>query len=500
MSNSSKTYPLSCIDFGNEAGDDISSEELLPMFVEQQITRKFLSDKNKFLLATAKKGVGKSALIKWLEAKIPCQHDAEKSIVISLKGSDLVRSSFGLTEKLTNPNDNIRDWMVRICTIINRNIGAHLKFALDDDAISLVESSEIDGFKSRNIMSALCERFIKLLPKRLDHKKLPISNEIELLKRMSKYPVWVLVDDLDATYQRTESENLELSTFFSACRRIAADMKGICIRATMRTDVWAMIRRYDESLDKVSQYVTDITWNESDFRELLYKRIYNQLCDNNYTFHSPSYSVSEEEKQEYVINTIFENKFEWGDGERMPYKILYTLSYHRPRWAIQLCKLAQEKALNDNRKTINKQDLYAIWGGYGLNRISDIVAEHRHQCSRIEELVSGFRGAERKMTRENLLQWIKNRITNHLTVDIEGKSVRDPLKIANFLYRIGFIVARTDSEYYEHYDFSQMPDFLESKTNNDFGVVWEIHPCYREALDIQKLNKFQRDQRNWKNK
>ena len=74
---------------------------------------------------------------------------------------------------------------------------------------------------------------------------------------------------------------------------------------------------------------------------------------------------------------------------------------------------------------------------------------------------------------------------------IDGKRVRDQISIARFLYRIGFLVARSENAdgSYEHYRFDQMPDFLSARTNEDFGVKWEIHPCYREALDIQKLNK-----------
>ncbi len=65
------------------------------------------------------------------------------------------------------------------------------------------------------------------------------------------------------------------------------------------------------------------------------------------------------------------------------------------------------------------------------------------------------------------------------------------MEIARFLYRVGFIVARSDGtdDNYEHYRFDQMPDFLSARTNDDFGVKWEIHPCYRQALDIKKLDK-----------
>ena len=84
---------------------------------------KFLNAQDRIHLATAKKGVGKSALIRWIENRVNCDVDPE-ALVISLTGSDLVRSNFNLTTKLELPNDFIRDWMVRICAIVNRRLGA----------------------------------------------------------------------------------------------------------------------------------------------------------------------------------------------------------------------------------------------------------------------------------------------------------------------------------------------------------------------------------------
>jgi len=201
------------MDFGNEAGDDVQASEILNFFVEQPSFLKFLNPTQRILLATAKKGIGKSALIRWIEAKI-LEEDENNTLVISCKGSDLVRSNFKLSSERLNPNDYIQDWMVRICALVNRRIGAELNLALGDDAITLVESAELDGFKSRNIVSALTDRLRKLIPQQAVSEKLHAINEVELLKRFDKRAVWFLVDDLDATYQRTDKENLELSTFF----------------------------------------------------------------------------------------------------------------------------------------------------------------------------------------------------------------------------------------------------------------------------------------------
>jgi hypothetical protein len=486
------------IDFGNEAGDDVQPAEIVNFFVEQLSFRKFLNPTKKILLATAKKGVGKSALIRWIEAKVQEEY-SDEVLVVSCKGSDLVRSNFKLSSELKLPNDYIRDWMVRICALVNRRIGSEINFAFGDDAIALVESAELDGFKSRNLISALADRMKKIIPQQATSEKLHAANEIELLKRFENKKVWFLVDDLDATYQRTESENLELSTFFSACRNLSSQVTGITFRITMRTDVWPLIRRYDESLDKFEQYVHDITWSQANFRTLLFKRIKYQIDELKISLPPLPQFISDKEMEEHYINQVFEQQTQWGDSLRPPYQIIYTLSYHRPRWAIQLCKLAQQEAIESNSSLIAKSHIDEIWGEYGKKRIADLIAEHKHQCREVEELVNGFRGAERRMTRDELLKWITNHITNHTSPVIEGKTVKLPLDIAHFLFRLGFIVARAekDNDGYEHYFFADMPDFLSGRTNQDFNVIWEIHPCYREALDIQKLNRYQQKRRNY---
>lgn len=490
---------LSQVDFGNEAGDDVLPSEVLEFFVEQPAFHQFLDEKKKILMATAKKGVGKSALIQWIEAKIEEVH-GDKVIIINCKGSDLVRSNFKLTTQPILPNDFIQDWKIRICALINRRIGSEIGLAINDDEITLVESAEIEGFKRRSIVTSLTDRFSSLLPAKLKAEKKQVVNEIEMLKRVSKRKVWFLVDDLDATYQRSDRENLELSTFFSACRALSTHVTGIYFRVTMRTDVWPLIRRYDESLDKFEQYVKDITWSQSEFRSLLAKRVQAQCLDHDQI---PQDSARPEsasiEKEEAMIAKVFDNAMAWGEKQKPVYQVIYTLSYHRPRWAIQLCKLAQADALRRKQKLINKLNIDTVWGDYGKKRIDDLIVEHKHQCKEVEELVNSFRGAPRRVTRDELIDWIKRNVITHVTPVIEGRQVTSALDIAHFLFRLGFIVARTEREDsgYEHYFFADMPDFLTSRTNKDFGSLWEVHPCYREALDIQKLNANQKRRRDF---
>lgn len=493
---------LEYVDFGNEAGDDVSAEELVSYFVEQDTFAKFLKPSNKFLIAHARKGVGKSTLLQWIGYK-QTQIDPD-AIVIKCRGADLVRSKFKLSAPLSDPNEHIRDWMVRLCALINRELAQTLKLALTDDSITLVENAELEGYKSRNLVGCLLDRFQSILDKGTPTKQ-TIKDEIAILKRVQNRKVWILIDDLDATYQNTSAEAVALGTFFSACRYMIQDMQDITIRVTMRTDVWAMIRKSDEALDKVEQYAHEILWSQRDFLQLLALRIEASLRALEIPLPKVPAHVQESDAQERLLELVFVPKMEWGAEYRSAdfgahkvaptYKVLYTVSYERPRWAIQLCKLAQGSALRRGATHIGKIHLDEIWGEYGAKRIADLVAEHKHQCAQVEELLNGFRGANRQMERDELFAWINNRISNHMAPMIEGKSVRTPKEIARFLYRLGFILARSDRQdgSYEHYRFDQMPDFFTSRTDDDFGLKWEIHPCYREALDIKKLNQSHKE-------
>lgn len=477
---------------GGEAADDVDPEELASYFVEQATFSRFLDPSKKLLVATARKGVGKSALLQWISHKVSAK-DPE-ALVIKCRGADLVRSKFNLSSQLNTPNDYIRDWMIRICALVNRQLALTLNIALTDDQITLVETAELEGYKSRNLIGCLLDRLLSLFEKG-KVTKITAKDEIQLLKRVNNRKVWIIIDDLDATYQSTNAESLELSTFFSACRYLMQDLRDIFFRITMRTDVWAIIRRYDESLDKVDQYVREILWYQRDFLQLLSLRIKASLEALSISFPKMPNHLPVEQAHERVLGQVFVPKMEWGDKLVDTYKVIYTLSYERPRWAIQLCKLAQEAAIRRRGTLIARGDIDEVWGEYGAKRIADLVAEHKHQCAQVQELLNAFRGSERLMSRDELFRWINNRISTHIAPVIEGESTRSPMEIARFLYRLGFILARSDRPdgSYEHYRFDQMPDFLTARTDEDFALKWEIHPCYREALNIKKLDKSHRE-------
>lgn len=208
-----KNY-LRKMDFGNEAADDVDDNELKSYFVTQDNFDNFLNETKRLHIIKAKKGMGKSALIKWIGIALSEQN--KNDLVIKIRGSDLSRENFKLKNPLNEPNDYIQDWIIRLCAVVNRELAKKIGFAYRDDDIALIESAEVQGFKERNLISCLLHRFKSILGK---YQPTPANgvNDHEILKRFESLEnsrIWILIDDLDATFQNKNSEKVNLGSFF----------------------------------------------------------------------------------------------------------------------------------------------------------------------------------------------------------------------------------------------------------------------------------------------
>lgn len=481
------TNILKKIDFGNEAGDDVEYAELKTYFVSLPIFDEIFSLENKIKLVTAKKGIGKSALLKYLYFKL--QEEEQNSLIIYCRGSELVRTQFAIKATPETPNEYIRDWMIRLAALANRKIASSIKIPLSENDLSIIESSEIEGFKEKNFLLALLDRFSGLADKYYP-KAVGIKSEIEAFKRIKNKSIIFIIDDLDATFQNTSKELMELSTFFSAVRYLTQDIKAVSFRISLRGNVWTTIRKYDEALDKFEQYRLDLAWNYQEMHLLIDERILSELRKM-VSDHLISKVIKNTPKNELQY-CIMAQKMMWGDKSVDSFQVINTLSYNRPRWAIQLLKLAQKDALSKDSTAIQKANIDNVWEEYGNKRIADLVSEHKHQCLEILNLINAFRLSERKMERDILFGYINKHILSHFKPTVDGKIRNTPLDIAQFLYRIGFIIGRVefdDEKQYRHLFFEEFPDLLITPASNDFNCKWEIHPCYREALSIKKLSK-----------
>jgi hypothetical protein len=476
--------------FGNDVAEDEDDDVFRAYAVDRDEVRSFSDKARKLCIVRAYKGDGKSALLR-----------LAMSQVRTLCGSDHIMahgsvSSFAPTIKTDDFTTWVREWKKALFSRIANEVGSKIGFAWTDDEISLVEQAEKGGFKSRSLISTIIERIAfkgKSAGMEVEAvtKKHGVSDAEGVLKRWTegKEPIWVFVDDVDLNFQNNNHNKQKVASFFVACREVINTVPEVRIRATVRPNVWTIIKMEFEALSHIEQYITDLSWSENTMRRLLAKRV-EGYCVRRGLFDEMIENLPTDiiHREQDLIAKVFEGKMQWGNATRPPHTILYTLSKHRPRWIVELAKAAGKNADKNGHSKIVRQDVFDVLDIFGKKRVEDTIAEFRSQCPEIGEILSGFaRGIEEYET-DTLLKLITNKILNHMSPNIIGCLGKvSALEVAAFLFEIGFLYARRDFSdgSYEHIGFSDKPSLLKSRTNVDDGFKWEIHPVYRQALEIR---------------
>lgn len=469
--------------FGNDAGEDEDIQRLNEYYLLKAEHDIFFLPNIRLQFVRARKGIGKSALLCYAANKI--QERYPEDIIINIKATDLI-SLFNSSP--TNALEYINCWQQRICTRINIELGKRIHCAFSDDKMSLVESAELSSFRGKNIVSALLSRINVLSEKTsVTIVKPGVQDHYNMLKRFSQSAdqrVWLFIDDIDATFIDTPENRLLVSTFFSACRELTNNVKGINIRASIRTDVWSLICT-DEALDKCEQYMLDLSWSTTDTGKILCRKILSYFKEN---YQGANYGMYQEDKDfDNIYSIIFSRSLRWGNKKVRPYRPIHILSAGRPRWAAQLCKLAARDAYNKCHSCINNGNINFAMNEYGKYRLADLYKEHNHQCSALESIIESFRNRRIEYRSSELLDHINNYILSATPkIKIDNSVSSDALHIAKYLYRIGFITLRTD-EYNLAAGFTRFEDApnLLIPANYCEDDLWIVHPAYRTTLNLR---------------
>jgi len=484
--------------FGNDAAEDEREDIFNSYALERPELSSFVDYQRALCIARAYKGEGKSALLRLARRKI--SQSKQDTIVVAKTSSELapevVRDDYATWTKA---------WKAAILDIFAREIGARINVAWTDDAMSLVEEAEKSGFRSRSVVSAILDR-LKLpavdvggalvgIPER---KTLGAANVEKTVQRWveDKVGLWLFVDDVDKNFQNVDANRVRVASFFDACRELVKAIPELRIRTAIRPNVWTILRMEFESLSHVEQYTVDLQWSETDVRSLLFRRVQGYLRRRGlWTRVERSLDKLDEKGEKRVIALVFESPMKWGRGFRPPHVLLYTLAKHRPRWMIELSKSAAAVASRRHHRLITHDDLINELETFGHRRVQDTVAEFRAQCPQLEELITAFNRAPEQLATDELVKLIKNKILTHLTPKISGVTGNPtPLQVAALLFEVGLIYGRRDLEdgTYQHIGFAERPNLLKSRANVDDGLTWEIHPVYRQVLDMRTTEGFER--------
>lgn len=474
--------------FGNDAAEDEPESVFESYALYRDEVNSFKDASKPIQVVRAYKGEGKSALLRLVEGSLG--RGTQPPITIKTTGPALSPSIDG-----SDSDQWVREWRRKILHRIACEIGSRLSVAFSDDAISLVEEAERHGFRSRSFVSTVTDR-LKSKHSPVERERTGIADPQHLLKRwqQSGSVVWMFIDDLDQNFKNEPSAKLKVATCFIAVRQIATQIPETKFRLAVRPNVWSIIKREFEALSNVEQYMVDLPWSDGMFLDLVERRIEGYLRRTN------QWKAAERElsgtgasttaRYERIEGFLFESPIRWGGSNRPMHVALHTLSCHRPRWLIELCKVSAVEAHRKKHPLILLEDVVSQLEAFGKKRIEDMVAEFTSQCPQIEDLIFAFSGHNERYATGDLLKTIENRILQQVHPTIVGLGPRPTHReVAQFLFQIGFLSARRDftDGHYEHFAFRDRPNLLKVNTNLDEGHSWEIHPVFRQTLRLQDV-------------
>lgn len=473
--------------FGNEASEDEPEDVFRSYAVERPELAAFLDEKKQISIVRAYKGEGKSGILRLIAERLG-KGTSSTPLVINTTAS-----SVSPELDSTDSDRWVRGWKTNLLRLAANEIGATIAFAFKDDAITLVEQAENNGFKQRSFVSSIIDR-LKSSAVPIERTRPVMVNPEALLKRWGENgsEVWFVIDDLDQNFENEKLNKVKIASFFVAIRQISNLIPEFRFRLAIRPNVWATIKRDFEALSHVEQYITDLNWSLDDFYDLLAMRVEGYLKRHNlWEEAEKGLDRNRSQRNRQLIGMVFDDPMPWGrDSKRPPTTILYTLSRHRPRWVIELGKISARSAKVARRSKVNFDDINDQLEEFGRKRIDDAIAEFRSQCPQLEELLTAFVGQSERFTTDQLISTISNRILQAVSPQIVGVLGKPSAReVARFLFQIEFLTARKErlDGGYDHVSFPENPALLGARTNIDQGYSWEIHPVFRQVLKLKNV-------------
>ncbi len=311
--------------------------------------------------------------------------------------------------------------------------------------------------------------------------------------------VRVYVDDIDRGWSASKEDINNISALINAVRDLTnEDGSTIQVRIGLRSDAYFLYRTSDESTDKIEGNVIRLSWNRHDILVIMALRVALYFGK---TIETSEFSKRRQSDIAKELEPVIESRFSVGRGhwDSAPVHIvLLSLNRNRPRDLIKLLTQAAREACSNDHNKISATDLEKVFSDYSHGRITDLTLEFKSELPEIERLLYNMAPSRKQAmnrekrwlyTNDELITKIKN-ITQSHTFHFTGGFPISPKSLAEFLYKIDFIIARHDGEdgspVWTHFDQNRM---LQSQFV-DFGYHWEVHPAYRWALQPKSLHEI----------
>ena len=464
--------------FGTDTAEDEDPDRLKEYFFKNRSYQNIRASMPLRILV-GHKGIGKSALLRM--SHLEDQDDGTLSLWI--QPNDLIlENSRNMTflEKISGYKK-----------LISREIyyKALEKLGITDEA------TPVRGLQNagKKIIAALIEKVIASTGADPDTE----------IKRVREFfakdgEIRIYIDDIDRGWKATEDDINNISALVNASRDLTNEDNRIKIRIGLRSDAYYLYRTSDESTDKVESNVVRLSWTRHDVISVMALRVASYFGKN---FNTSSPDLVEQKEIAKEIHPVIEERFSVGRGHWAGapiHIVLLSLNRNRPRDLIKLLTGAAREAYKNGNQIIKSSDLEKTFSEYSHGRITDLTLEFKSEMPEIDKLLynmkpSGKRQYDKEKrwlyTNDELVNKIRQICQNH-PVSFRNRTPATPKAVAEFLYKIDFIIARNDDERGDakwiHFDQNRM---LQSQFV-DFGYKWEVHPAYRWALQPKSVHEI----------
>lgn len=98
----------------------------------------------------------------------------------------------------------------------------------------------------------MISKLTELFKERIESQvSLSTANKEIMKKFLNKKKIFVYIDDLDRGWNGSNASIQRISTLLNAARDLTSCNDGLCIRISLRSDVYFLVRTSDESTDKI---------------------------------------------------------------------------------------------------------------------------------------------------------------------------------------------------------------------------------------------------------
>jgi hypothetical protein len=339
-------------------------------------------------------------------------------------------------------------------------------------------------------LSALYQRVVNDTQLPRLNQLIRIVNE-DILREREDF-TYLLIDDLDTAWIDSRVSRMVIKCLFEAVIDLLS-IRNLKILVALRTNIFQQLE-YDPSKGRSQQekfqgLSIDICWTKRDLAALLEKR------------------VAVASKHYIVVPALDLDELLPGPHRKYGHAVEYMLDQTllRPRDAIVYLNSCVRLATG--RRTVEWDDIFKAQTHYSRDRLRALCDEWKDPYTDIDTVLLAFKGKCPVMTRAELdavvddiallvvedgdtfggQQWLSTVMDEYWAESGPARDWHDRYgKIARLLYDIGFIGCAEDELSPAVYSFDD-PDGFDDISESD-AVVFSIHPAFRRALRMQRVN------------